>query len=202
MPPYKISLFELRNNAGQTAGRCEPPPTSLNPTPFPVTIKPMTFSPKILFFTSLIRWSGVTLLIMITWHILLSGQINFQLEQNLQHSLLISEKALDVKGYEKRQQSILSSRERLDFIVGLRQHNDEAIKLLTLLNQARPLSIQLTQLYWQDGMIRMHGYAHSETELTDWLEGIKQTSTLFYPVIHEVNARDPLRYFQLNMRLR
>jgi len=161
----------------------------------------MESSPKILFLTSLIRWSGVTLLIMVVWHILLGGRINFQLEQNLQHSLLISEKVLDVQGYEKRQQSILSSRERLYFIISLRQQNDEAIKVLTMLDQGRPLSIQLTQLQWQDGVIQMNGYTDSETELTYWLENLKQKTTAFYPVINEVNAENQLRYFQLSMRL-
>ena len=158
-------------------------------------------SPKILFLTSLIRWSGVTLLIIVIWHILLGGRINFQLEQNLQQSLLISEKVMDVKGYEKRQQNILSSRERLDFIMSLRQQNEEAIKVLTLLDQGRPLSIQLTQLQWQNGVIQLNGYTQSETELANWLEHLKQKTTAFYPVINEMSADNRLRNFQLSMRL-
>ncbi len=136
------------------------------------------------------------------WHILLSNLISLKQEENIQRHLLISEKMLDIAQYEKRQQKIVNSRIRLNFITNLRHQNGEAGQVLKELNKAMPNTIVLTRVQWQSRMLFIDGYTHSDVALIAWIDDISHSPLLMRPVITSMDERNPSRYFQLRIGLK
>ncbi|HSW69058.1 MAG TPA: PilN domain-containing protein [Gammaproteobacteria bacterium] len=155
-----------------------------------------------IFFTSLLRGVGITLAGLIAWHLMLSGLVNFQLEENLQRRLLITEKILDIAEYEKRQQKIVSSQMRLNFITRLRHQNEEAAQILKELTKSIPQTITLARVSWQDGVILINGYTHSDLELIAWMGHIRNSPILVHPLVTAISDSNQLRYFQLKVGLK
>lgn len=161
----------------------------------------MEYSPRFTFYTSLFYCVGITLVILLTWHTLLDDLVSLQQEQNIQRHLLISGKMLDIRQYEKRQEKMVKSQTRLRFITTLHRQNHEAGLILKELDKAMPPSIQLSQVKWQDRIIRVDGYAHSDTELTAWINFIEKSAVLTHPVITSMSDKNSLKYFQLRMEV-
>src|SRR5207244_944870 len=106
------------------------------------------FSTRMTFFTSLLCSMGITLAGLIIWHAMLSGLVSFQSEENIQRRLLITEKILNITEYEKRQQKMVNSQIRLNFITELRRQNEEAAHILRELTKSIPETITLAQVVW------------------------------------------------------
>jgi Tfp pilus assembly protein PilN len=157
----------------------------------------MDGSAKTTFFTSLFRCVGITVITLIICHLILSSMINFQMEKNLQHHLLISEKMFDILEYEKRQKKIVYSEARLNFITTLRRQNSEAANILKELNKTVPAAIEFSEVKWQNRIIWIKGYTHSDLELMDWIDALRKSSVLSAPVITSIGDREQRRFFEL-----
>lgn len=162
----------------------------------------MEHSSKIAFYTSLFRCAGITLIILMVWHIWLSSLVHLQREKNIQRHLLISEKVLDIMQYEKRQEKIMNSEARLTFIATLRHQNKEAALILTELNKMASDSIEFSAVKWQDRLIWIEGYSRSDLELRVWMDSLAKSTVLTQPVITSLADKNQLRYFQLKMGLK
>ena len=162
----------------------------------------MEYLTKMIFSIKLLRYAGIILVILVVWHMILEGLINSQLEKNIQQDLLVSEKVLDIMEYEKRQQKITHSQARLSFIITLRRQNQEASLVLKELNKTISQPIEISLVKWQDRVIWIEGYSHSDLELIDWVNQIRKSPVLAHPVITSIGDRNKLRYFELRMGLK
>ncbi len=155
-----------------------------------------------LFFTLLIRCMGITLIILMIWHVVLSGIMSVQLEKNIQRRLLVSEKLSDIREYEKRQTGILASQARLNFMATLRHQNEAAAHVLKILHQTTVAPIELSRVKWQDRVLWVEGYVSSDLDLTAWIDAISHSSLLMHPVITSLSDKGQLKYFQLRIGLK
>ncbi len=162
----------------------------------------MEHSSETAFYTLLFRCLGATLVMLVIWHIGLSTLIHFQVEKNIQHQLLISEKMLDIMQYEKRQDGIVYSKVRLNFIELLRRQNKVTAEVLKEISKTLSASIELSEVKRQDKIIWIAGYTHSDLALIDWMDAMKKSAILTAPVITSITDKNPLKYFQLRMGLR
>lgn len=159
-------------------------------------------SPKITFFTSLFHSVGITIIFLVIWHVILSSRIHFQIEKNIQHNLLISEKLFDIMEYEKRQQKMVHSEARVNFITTLRQQNEEAAIILKELAKTTPAAIEFSEVKWQNRMIWIKGFTHSDLEIMNWIDAIRKSSILTNPVITSMGDRNQRRFFQLKIGIK
>lgn len=162
----------------------------------------MESSPKAIFLTSLFRGISITLVVLVIWHVLLSGRLNFQLEKNIQRHLLLSETVLDITHYEKRQEKIVSSQTRLHFIATLRRQNKDAALILKELAKSLRASIVFSAVKWQDGFVWIEGYTRSDVELVTWIDAMRKSTVLNHPVITSLADKNKLRYFQLRVGIK
>ncbi len=162
----------------------------------------MEYSPKTRFIASLLRGVGLTLTLLLVWHVILSGLISYQHEKNLERRLLVSDKISDIIQYEIRQEKLTNSQARLDFITTLRRQNDMATRILRELGKASPGLIDLNLVKWQDRTIWIEGYAYSNLELATWVDNIKKTVVSMQPVITSMGDKNQQRYFKLQIGLK
>lgn len=167
-----------------------------------IKTKQMEFSTKITFFISLICGVVITCVIFLVWHVVLSGLIHVQVEKNLQRHLLVLEKMLGLMEYDERQQNIIRSKTQLHFMKTLRHQNEKAALILTELKKPGSKQIEFSTVKFQDGVIWVEGFSPSDGELIAWIESMKGSSLLTYPVITSIENKNSLRYFQLRMGLK
>lgn len=156
------------------------------------------------FFVGLAISIGITMFIILLFHIYYNDLIARQDQRNLFLQGQISERqeAINKLREKKEQQKIIEN--KLQFIIGLREKSYRAIRLLNELLRIVPDTITLGKLFRDGTAITIEGKAQSELAITAFMKSLSQSTVFSQPVLTGITSAGGSevgteRYFQLKV---